>query len=455
MSIRIRLSLFYTLIGFSFLIIFSIGTISLFTSILNQQVDVMLSSSADHFLMHLSVEEGALVVDPMPEFKNLIEGETILYQVWDNSDRLIYQNYDENGQQPLLPLLGGAVEPAFETTGLGGFRVLTHPIILEGERLGSLQLGYDLSTFSAIENRFTRQVILFATVSVIVTSLTVFILINQGIKRIIIITNKVEQINKSDDPSLRIKETGPIHDEIGHLTEVFNETMDRLEKMINSQRRFLMDVSHELRTPMTIIKGNVDIMRRFGKLDDESLDTIDAQTDRLTRLANSLLLLEQVELGHVQLQKTAVNIADLLLEVYQELVVISEHKNQRMQVVEIDLAAVAGNRDQLKQVLLNLVSNAISYTPESGEIFLSLRKEGNEVRISVRDTGSGIPEEDIPHLFERFFRGEKSRGWHHTSGFGLGLPIAYWIVRNHNGRITVDSKPGEGTEFIVFLPLTG
>ncbi|MCD4752749.1 MAG: HAMP domain-containing histidine kinase [Anaerolineaceae bacterium] len=455
MSIRVRLSLFYTLIGFSFLVIFSIGIISLFTAILNQQVDVMLSSSADHFLMHLSNEEGKLMVDPMPEFKNLIEGELILYQVWDNSDQIIYQNFDKNDQQPLLPLMEVTEEPAFETTGLGGFRVLTHPIILEGERLGSLQLGYDLSAFSAIENRFIRQVIFFAAVSVIVTSITVLFLINQGIKRIVTITDKVEQINKSDDPSLRIKETGPIHDEIGHLTEAFNETMDRLEKMINSQRRFLMDVSHELRTPMTIIKGNVDIMRRFGELDDESLDTIDAQTDRLTRLANSLLLLEQVESGHVQVQKTTVNIADLLLEVYQELVVISEHKNQHMQVVEIDLAAVAGNRDQLKQVLLNLVSNAINYTPEGGEIFLSLRKEGNEVRIGVRDTGSGIPEEDIPHIFERFFRGEKSRGWHQTRGFGLGLPIAYWIVRNHNGRITLDSKPGEGTEFIVFLPLTG
>lgn len=425
------------------------------TSILNQQVDVLLSNSAVHFLKHLSIEEGALIVEPMPEFNNPTEGELILYQVWDKDDRLIYQNFAENNHQPLLPLMDVSEEPSFETTGLAGFRVLSQPIIFEGEWLGSLQLGYDLSVFSTIETRFIRQVILLAGISVIVTSLTILIVINRSIRRIVTITNKVKQINKSTDSSLRIKETVPTHDEIGHLTDVFNETMDRLENMINSQRRFLVDVSHELRTPMTIIKGNVDIMRRFGEMDDESLDTIDTQTDRLTRLVNSLLLLEQVESGQIQVQKTAVNMADLLLEVFQELVLISEHKNQRMHVIEIDLAMTAGNRDQLKQVLLNLISNAINYTPEEGEIFLSLKKEGNEVRIGIQDTGPGIPEEDIPHLFERFFRGEKSRGWHQTSGFGLGLPIAYWIVRNHNGRITVNSKQGEGTEFIVHLPMMG
>jgi signal transduction histidine kinase len=297
--------------------------------------------------------------------------------------------------------------------------------------------------------------VLFVILAVIVAGVVISILLSRDLKRIVLITDTVQQINKSDDPSLRIQDTMPIQDEIGRLIVAFNETMGRLETIINSQHRFLADVSHELRTPMTIIKGNVDIMRRFGELDDESLNTIEAQTDRLTRLVNSLLLLEQVESGQVQVQKTAVNMADLLLEVFQELVLISEYKKQHMQVVEIDLAVVAGSRDQLKQVLLNLVSNAITYTPDGGDVFLSLKKEGNEVRIDIRDTGPGISEEDIPHLFERFYRGEKSRAWHRTSGFGLGLSISYWIVRNHNGRITVDSKMGEGTEFTIFLPLTG
>lgn len=237
----------------------------------------------------------------------------------------------------------------------------------------------------------------------------------------------------------------------------FNKTMERLDHTLISQRRFLADVSHELRTPMTIIKGNVDLMRRFGEFDEESLNTIEAQTDRLTRMVTSLLLLEQVESGRVEIKKVPVNMADLLLEVYQEMILISEYKNQNMQVVEIDLAIVGGNRDQLKQVLLNLVSNAINYTPDGGEIYLSLRKEGTAVRIGIRDTGPGIPEEDVEHLFERFYRSEKSRVREHgqISGFGLGLSIAYWIIRNHNGSIKIDTELGKGTEFIVYLPLTG
>jgi signal transduction histidine kinase len=120
---------------------------------------------------------------------------------------------------------------------------------------------------------------------------------------------------------------------------------------------------------------------------------------------------------------------------------------------EIDQLRVNGDRDRLKQVLINLVANAIQYTPEGGDIFLSVSKVADQARIICRDTGPGIPSDDLPHIFERFYRAEKSRTRGRATGFGLGLSITKWIVEHHGGRIEVDSKDGQGTTFAIWLPL--
>ncbi len=126
----------------------------------------------------------------------------------------------------------------------------------------------------------------------------------------------------------------------------------------------------------------------------------------------------------------------------------------KMRLGDMDQVLVCGDRDRLKQVLVNLVGNAINYTPAGGEVVVSLGKEQNQARLTVSDTGPGISSEDLPHVFERFYRGEKSRTRSKDGkGFGLGLSIAFWIVRNHDGRIEVDSKVGSGTTFAIWLPL--
>jgi signal transduction histidine kinase len=130
---------------------------------------------------------------------------------------------------------------------------------------------------------------------------------------------------------------------------------------------------------------------------------------------------------------------------------------ERLQVklAEIDQIMVIGDRDRLKQVLLNLVGNAIQYTPPGGQVNIALRKVTDKAQIIVTDTGPGIPSQDLPHIFERFYRGEKSRKRSKSTGFGLGLSIAYWIVRGHGGTIEVNSQEGKGTTFCVWLPVNG
>jgi two-component system, OmpR family, sensor kinase len=289
-------------------------------------------------------------------------------------------------------------------------------------------------------------------VAVLLSGIVVWFTLGQTLKPLEAITETVEQINRADDLSRRIPYQGPENDEMGNLVGSFNQTLERLEALFTSQQRLLADVSHELRTPLTVIKGNADLMRRMKSLDEESLTSIDQEAGRLTRLVGGLLLLAQAESGKLALNMKRVELDLLITEVFQEMTILAGNK-VHIRLNEIDQAYVNGDRDRLKQVFINLVANAVQYTPQGGEVFLSLEKIGEQARIICRDTGPGILTEDLPHIFERFYRAEKSRTRRETTGFGLGLSIANWIVERHGGRIEVNSQEGKGTTFAIWLPL--
>jgi signal transduction histidine kinase len=201
-----------------------------------------------------------------------------------------------------------------------------------------------------------------------------------------------------------------------------------------------------------VIKGNVDLMRKMKKLDEESMTSIDIEAGRLTRLVGGLLLLAQAESGKLSLDMRPVPLDTLVLEVVQEMRVLAGEQ-VRLKVVNVDQLEALGDRDRLKQVLLNIVANAIQYTPQGGDVLIGLTRIGGQARIVIHDTGPGIPKKDLPYIFERFYRAEKSRTRSKAGGFGLGLSISQWIVENHDGRIEVESEEGEGTTFAIWLPL--
>jgi signal transduction histidine kinase len=166
-----------------------------------------------------------------------------------------------------------------------------------------------------------------------------------------------------------------------------------------------------------------------------------------------LLLLAQAESGKLPLAREVVELDSLLLGVLNEMRVLAKDRLQ-LTLGEIDQVLVCGDHDRLKQVLMNLIGNAINYTPAGGEVVVGLGKLNENARVTVSDNGPGIPTEDLPHIFERFYRGEKSRTRSRDGkGFGLGLSIAYWIVRNHGGQSEVSSREPHGTTFCVWLPL--
>jgi signal transduction histidine kinase len=265
------------------------------------------------------------------------------------------------------------------------------------------------------------------------------------------ITETALQITRADDLSRRIPTEGPPEGEVGQLVLAFNETLERLQALFETQRRFQADVSHELRTPLTAIRGNVDLIRRMGEVDTESLDAITSEVDRMTRMVRDLLAISQAESGKLPIASHVVELDTLMLEVYNQARLLIQGEIT-LSIGDEDQARIQGDRDRIKQVMLNLVTNAIDHTPSGGRIELGVKCSGEWALFSVQDTGVGIPDEHLPHLFERFYRGDKSRKRKASGGAGLGLSIAYWITRAHGGRIDVQSEEGAGTTFKVWLP---
>ncbi|HBF40647.1 MAG TPA: hypothetical protein DDW19_02370 [Anaerolineaceae bacterium] len=190
----------------------------------------------------------------------------------------------------------------------------------------------------------------------------------------------------------------------------------------------------------------------MGTPDEESLSSIESEVDRLSRLVGDLLLVNQAESGMLPLNLDRVQLDEVILEVLQQMHVLAgERKN--LVLGEIEHVQIKGDRDRIKQVFVNLVSNAIAYTPNGSTIDLEMRKMNGNVQVTISDNGPGISAQDLPHIFDRFYRGEKSRKRNAAGGSGLGLSIARYIVVKHGGTIEVVSEEGKGTTFIVQLPI--
>jgi len=331
--------------------------------------------------------------------------------------------------------------------------VLTVPVIAppSSEIVGYLQLGSSLETVDQ-----ARRMLLFVLgggglVAVIVAALVGMTTAQTALRPLGQVTETALQITRADDLSRRIPLTSPRTGEVGQMILAFNDTLERLENLFETQRRFLADVSHELRTPLTAIRGNVDLIRRMGEPDAESLEAITSEVDRMTRMVQDLLLLAQAESGKLPMAREIVELDTLLLEVYKQGRILAQDRLE-VRLGREDQARMVGDRDRLKQMLLNLVGNAIAYTPSGGQVTLGLTCVSDYARVTVSDTGPGIPQEELPHIFERFYRIDKSRRRLEGGGAGLGLSIAYWIARSHQGRIEVASEVGKGTTFSVWLP---
>ncbi|NLF51079.1 MAG: HAMP domain-containing histidine kinase [Leptolinea sp.] len=453
MSLRLRLSLLYTLVLGGVLLLFGSLAYSLVSVTLLDQTDALLAKNANDLIQQLRVNaNGRFDSRLISTYKT---DETIVFQVWGN-DRALQLARPMSMVDPLDRSQFHNDRPVFNTTGETGkhMRVLTIPLINARGHAGLLQMGRNLNLFDTTLQTLAGVLILLTFLSMVLTGVMTWFVNGQALAPLATVTKVATQITRADDLSRRIQLSGARDDEVGELIEAFNQVLGRLEKLFTSQRRFLADVSHELRTPLTVIKGNVGLMRKMKTLDEESLSGIESEVDRLTRLVGDLLFLAQAESGRMPLDQSPVELDTIMLEVYQQAKTLA---GERMNITinEIDQVQVTGDRDRLKQVLLNIAGNAVQYTPSGGQVSFSLRKVAERAQVVISDTGPGIPAVDLPHVFERFYRSEKSRKRNFQGGFGLGLSIAFWIIRNHNGTIEVSSTEGKGSAFTIWLPLPG
>jgi two-component system OmpR family sensor kinase len=423
---------------------------------LTNQVDDILSRTADNVIRTtkidtLSQEDLRVVILPTLDLST-----DVYIQVWGRDNRLQADSPNIRGFGQSLDstgLISG--EPIFRNVTIGSvrLRVLTVPLKISDRTIATLQVASSLALVDATQRVLLVVLLVGVLLSMGFANLAGWISTHQALTSLETVTQTALQITRADDLSRRIPYNGPDDDEIGQLIRAFNQTLSRVENMFNSQRRFLADVGHELRTPLTVIRGNVDLMRRLNCTDEESLMGIENEVARLTRLVGDLLLLAQAESGKLPLAQRLVELDTLVLEAMQQMRVLARDRIT-MRLGEIDQVLVCGDEDRLKQVLVNLIGNAIKYTPPGGEVVVGLGKIQSRARLTVSDDGPGIPKEDLPHIFERFYRGEKSRTRSKDGkGFGLGLSIAYWIVHNHGGTIEAAAREPTGTTFCVWLPL--
>jgi signal transduction histidine kinase len=332
------------------------------------------------------------------------------------------------------------------------------PVVVDGARVATVLLTTpDLSGHTALEAQFTDTVnraVLWAALLVALASLAAAALLSRHLVAPLRRLTLAAEALARGDLAQRVQVQS--RDEIGELGQAFNAMAADLQSAAAQRRRMTADVAHELRNPLSVIRGNLEAMiDGVYPADVDHVQPIYEETMLLQRLVEDLRLLSLADDGQITLNRSDVDVRALLNGVASGAQAMAQEKGIALQV---DAGApgdapliVEGDASRLRQVLNNLIGNALRYTPPGGTIALHAAQDAGHVTLSVADTGPGIPDRDLPHIFERFYRGEAARD-RASGGSGLGLAIAHALVEAHGGTIQVQSHVGQGTTFTLVLP---
>ncbi len=264
-----------------------------------------------------------------------------------------------------------------------------------------------------------------------------------------------EALQLADGKVAQVSEEGPL--EVRDLAHTLNEMMRKVQAGQRSQRDFIANVSHDLKTPLTAIQGFaqaiLDGTAQSPEAFKEAARVIYNEASRMYRLVLDLLTLARFEAGTADLVFEKVDVQDLLQETVRRFSPLAQKAGVTLQLEESPLPTLVADGERLTQALSNLLDNALKYTPSGGTIWVRGRVEGEHLLLEVQDTGKGIPPEEQERIFERFYRGNRSRSQNGEQSSGLGLPIVREIVRAHGGEVRVSSEPGKGSRFTLILPL--
>jgi len=463
-SIRFRLTAWYA--GVLIVVLLSLGLSFRYVLArqVRQDVDHQIRRTAYQVRGQIAITRAGLI----PPQAGLYSFPSLLVQIVDDTGSVLdsSQNVGENFL-PVSPAPSGATDPIYGTFVFSDTRIRTVQLPLylslsDGSvrYVGYIAVGEPLVQADQTIDHVNRLVIFASLVAVVIAAVAGWFLAGRALRPVDRITAAASAI-ASDGGGARLRTTRldvpPAGDELARLASAFNRMLDRLQETFEGQRRFIADASHELRTPLTAIRGNLDVVTRQSESDslsqtdlDEALVDLRRESQRMNRLVEDLLTLARAEAPAEGASRfTPVPLADVAEDGLRTASSLAD--GQQFSSEASSPVSVMGDRDQLVQVLVILLDNAIRHTPGSGQIRIATGRNGDLAFMRVTDSGAGIAKEHLPHLFDRFYRAESSRQ-RPTGGTGLGLAIAHAIVEAHGGSIDVSSELGSGSEFTVRLP---
>ena len=462
-SIRSRLTAWYVTLLAIILILFSVLLNFFLAKRLHESVDNSLTVSATVVATSATMR---LRNSPLPGLNQLFEqfmnqgNLNKFYRIYDGSGNVGSRSKNISASQ--FPLSQNAYAEAlegrnsYETFKVGAqqpIRVITMPILLEGKLINLVQVGTSLEAVQ--ETLRNLKIILFTAVPsvLILAALFARFMARRALKPISRIIDTAREIGQGQELSKRIPVL-KIKDELGQLALTFNEMMNRLENSFAQMRQFSSDASHELRTPLTVLKGQNELVLSKQRKLEEYQEVISSNLEEInymSKVLEDLFVLSKSDENQVNLDCKPVDLRALVEEVCKHAEVLAEEKNMKIVIAFLEPTEVKGDEVRLRQMVWNVLQNGIKYTQRGGELKISLRNEDEFVLLSIQDTGIGIPEEDLPLIFNRFYRVDKART-RDEGGSGLGLSICKQIAESHKGKIEVESKLGVGTRFKIRLP---
>ena len=462
MRLRVRLTLWYGSALAMVLITFSVVLYVLTARNLRDDVDQSLEETATAAVRSLQ-ERGFLplideeeLLSQFPELARIDK----FFQIFSPSGTITIRS--PNIRQHEVPLSRTALEATLNGQTIlesakyphePPLRLISVPIIHRDNLLYIVQVGTSMESIEDTLRRFLILLIVAMPIALAVSLAAGWFLAGRALRPVDAITLAAQRIAAGDLSQRLTMPTAP--DEIGRLAGTFNNMIGRLDTSFRQIRQFTSDASHELRTPLTVMKGETElVLRRPRALEDYQavLESNLEEIDRMTRIVEELLFLSRADMGEVKMESKPVLLEALVEDIHRQALLLGQDRNIEVVLGTVMPALVQGDELRLRELLLNLVENAIKYSHPGGKVEIGLVTVGQEAILSVTDQGIGIGPEDHTKIFNRFFRTDGARN-HTKKGTGLGLAICAWIVEFHKGRISVKSAVGQGSTFTVTLPL--
>ncbi len=484
-SVRTRLTLWYTLLLLSTLVLFGVLSYYFTGETLSENLDHSLRTEARWMRDFIQPQASKLKpgkrsidiilgkkVRPAPppdaagEDSTVQESDEIWNQIFRHSlqsTKKIYLQFNDRRGNVLYRSFNLGNDTLVVTDTIKTNAILLTTLYLGGEpvriaatrdRNFTYYIGYPLSELRDLLDNLFAILLVLIPIALAFSIIGGLALAKKALQPVDEVTTRARRITAENlDQTIPVR---TVNDEIGRLIATINDMIARLHASFAQVRQFSADASHELRTPLTVMRGEIELALRSKKTPEEYRRILESSLEeilRLTTIIDNLLTLAKADQGLSKADFSEVDLKGLVEELYEDSTVLAEGKNIAVRLRADTPITIVGDRTRLRQLFLNLIDNAIKYTPEGGSVTLAMERQNGSAVLSVEDTGIGIPAEDLNKIFDRFYRVDKARS-RGLGGTGLGLSIAKWIVELHRGSISVASEPHKGSVFTVQLPIT-